>query len=31
MFSDIGAFLLSLPIGISVLREMKKQEESDND
>ncbi len=31
MVSDIGAFLLSLPIGISVLREMKKQEESNND
>lgn len=27
MISDIGAFLLSLPIGLGVLREMKKQEE----
>lgn len=31
MISDIGAFLLSLPIGISVLREMKQQEDSEDD
>lgn len=31
MISDIGAFLLSLPIGLGVLKEMKKQEESGND
>lgn len=31
MISDLGAFLLSLPIGISVLKEMKQQEELLND